>query len=92
MGNSQPLFTKLNYTCLLDSFNFQLGDQTDFSVNIRALNGSLCLDPGAATTTTTVTSPCSFPCSCNLPVSYVKCFHMKHILVKSVECAVNVPN
>lgn len=27
-----------------------------------------------------------------LPDSYVKCFHMKHILVKSVECSVDVPN
>lgn len=48
--------------------------------------------PAAAATTTTVTSPCSFPCSSNLPAGYVKCFHMKHILVKSVECPVNVPN
>lgn len=27
-----------------------------------------------------------------MPAGYVNCFHMKHILVKSVECPANAPN
>lgn len=41
--------------------------------------------PLAFAATSTVTLPCSFPWSWKPPAGYVKCFHMKHILVKSVK-------
>lgn len=74
--------------------NFCFDKQIVFSFKRIFQNQSSNSPPGpaAAASTTTVTSPCSFSCSSNLPAGYVKCFHMKHILVKSVECPVNVPN
>lgn len=48
--------------------------------------------PLASAATSTVTPPCSFPRSWKPPAGYVKCFHMKHILVKSVKHPVSVPN
>lgn len=41
--------------------------------------------PLAFAATSTVTLLCSFPWSWKPPAGYVKCFHMKHILVKSVK-------